>query len=201
MLVQLDRDLNGERVTATVEPSLGAFAAEINAQWGPGLVGEEDEKWVVARIAGDSPAGSEFTHVVLRAEGRCQGWAVIENTCDWRSGDLDQKGSYLAWTAAAPWHRKDETGRRVDDRFTRLKPVGLILLAIAILVSRRHGHGGRLALHSLPRPEPWYRQTLLGLVDLGLDFDGEAYYPYFEADEAVTTGFIERTGILSRISL
>lgn len=198
MQVLLDHD-DGARLWVPVGTTLDSVAERIVADWGPGLRGEQDKDWMPAQIAREHPAGPDFTHLVLEADGRIQGYAVVQHRRDWRSGGLYETGAYLAYAAAAPWNRKVDDVR-IDERFARLKPIGPLLLGLAVQVSRTRGQNGRLSLHSLSRAEPWYIEQLPGIHDFGVDLEGvDKGLRFLEAEPAVTAAFVERNGLMARI--
>lgn len=67
----------------------------------------------------------------------------------------------------------------------RYKGVGGAMVAAAVVLSHRKSFGGRIALHSLPAAEPFYRKC--GMDDLG--FDEVKGMEYFEMAEAAADKF------------
>ena len=118
------------------------------------------------------------------ADGMTQGLMAVDLT---RSARLeDQRGKplvYVDYLEAAPWNRRDLTGR------VRLRGVGSALLTAAVALSREEGFKGRIGLHSLPQADNFYR-TICGMSDLQPD---PAYQNlrYFEMTPAQAQAFLE----------
>ncbi len=77
---------------------------------------------------------------------------------------------YVEYLEAAPWNQRVYMG---DER--RFDRVALAMLRIAVQISLEEGHEGRIALHSLPQAEWFYRPSF---EDMGID--PEENLRYFE---------------------
>jgi hypothetical protein len=85
---------------------------------------------------------------------------------------------YVEFVETAPWNWKlDKAGRA-----SRFKAVGRQLLTLAVTLSKSYGFGGRIALHSLPQAEGFYRDALK-MTDLGPDakYQGLSYFEFSES--------------------
>lgn len=92
---------------------------------------------------------------------------------------------FLEYLATAPWNRPGFTPNPL------YKGVGRILVATAISLSFDLGFEGRIALHSIPQSESWYRDQCR-MTDLGpdLDADPRGVLRYFEMTAAQAKSFI-----------
>ncbi len=157
-------------------------AQEVATLWPAGLAGEDDESWDWPTLVTDHPAGA-WEHFELQAAGRTQGLMIVKREVEFRApANTARSGGYIEYVAAAPWNRPP-TG---DTRFERLTPVGLVMIGTAIQLSVELGHEGRLAWHSKPGAESWYRANLPGLWSGGPDVSEDGF-EYFEL-----TGFAAR---------
>ena len=84
---------------------------------------------------------------------------------------------------SAPWNL---AGLVENPRFSG---VGVALMQAAIQVSADEGFAGRIALHSLPQSQPFYRRYM---NDLGIDSTHAEQLCYFEMTEEQATDFVER---------
>lgn len=112
------------------------------------------------------------------ALGETQGLAQIDLTK--ASREPSQVGRplvYLDYLEVAPWNRPDLGGA------PKLRGVGSALITAAVALSVDEGFKGRLALHSLPQADAFYRK--IGMTDLGSDAQYQNLR-YFEmtADQA-----------------
>ena len=89
---------------------------------------------------------------------------------------------YIKYIESAPWNLRDYVGE--DARFGG---VGVSLIRAAITVSSEEEFRGRIALHSLPQSEQFYRN--LFMEDLGID--EEEKLRYFEMPEEQALKFIK----------
>lgn len=122
----------------------------------------------------------------VEANGTTQGLLFVKTTAFGRIAE--QKGLdlvYLEYVATAPWNRHGFTQTPL------YKGVGRILLATAISMSVDLGFRGRVALHSIPQSESWYRDEC-GMSDLGpdLDADTRGVLRYFEMTAVQAQSFI-----------
>lgn len=121
----------------------------------------------------------------VEREGRAQGLMMV-STIGWRGRVEIQVGKpvlYIEYIESAPWNLA-----ALEER-PRYAGVGAALLQIAIQVSAEEGFAGRVALHSLPQSQPFYRRYM---HDLGTDSSHFEKLPYFEMTEAQAREFMER---------
>ena len=122
--------------------------------------------------------------VAVECEGRVQGLIMI-STIGWR-GRLDvQSGKpvlYIEYIESAPWNL---AGLVEAPRFSG---VGIALMQSAIQVSADEGFAGRIALHSLPQSQPFYRRYM---HDLGIDGSHPEKLCYFEMTEDQADDFVK----------
>jgi len=90
-----------------------------------------------------------------------------------RKDCLDHPVLYIEFIETAPWNQATYAGKS-----TRFGGVGTQLIRVAIQGSLDAGYAGRIALHSLPQSEGFYRPHFR---DLGID-PAEGLR-YFEMDE------------------
>ena len=118
-------------------------------------------------------------------EGRTQGLMMI-STIGWR-GRIDvQAGKpvlYIEYIESAPWNL---AGLVENPKFAG---VGISLMQAAIQVSVDEGFAGRIALHSLPQSQAFYRRYM---NDLGIDSTHAEQLCYFEMTEQQAKDFVER---------
>ena len=121
----------------------------------------------------------------VECEGRVQGLMMI-STIGWR-GRIDvQTGKpvlYIEYIESAPWNL---AGLVETPRFSG---VGIALMQTAVQVSADEGFAGRIALHSLPQSEPFYRRYM---HDLGIDVAHLEKLGYFEMTEDQANDFVKR---------
>lgn len=142
-------------------------AAEGNAQ---------DAHWDWLHLARAAAASMSLELFAVECAGQTQGLMLVATN---QFARLEiQRGRelvYVAFAATAPWNRR---------RFVpspRYKGVGRLLMMTAISYSIEQGFSGRIALHSLPESESWYRRSF-PFTDLG--YDAEKQMHYFEMTEA-----------------
>lgn len=168
---------------------------EVAALWPEGLRGEEDENWSWPDIVRESPDNGgwrQFELIGPPPDFLAQGLMIVRDVFAMRSTpNLLSSGCYIEYLATAPWNRIRD-GRRLDERHSRLVPVGSHLLRAAILMSVELGHGGRLGWHSKPSSEIWYKGRLPGLYDLGPD-ESEGRLAYYELTQETASEFLTRT--------
>ena len=192
-IVYLKEVSTGQIVKAELH---GTIPDEILAQW--------DEKWVPAmkaicegRLLSDKPEDShwnwrrklgtannllKYTSYAIMCAGELQGLMLTNDV--WAARHHDQFGKptvYIEFIATAPWNRR-AAGR------IRYRGVGTVFLAAAIIQSRTMGFRGRVALHSLPDAENFYRGQ--GLTELGRDSSHQNLL-YFEMTEEGARKFIK----------
>jgi hypothetical protein len=155
-------------------------AAEIEA------ANVQDAHWdwrAKADVRAQSLAHESFA---IEANGMTQGLLFAKTAAFGRL--REQQGLdlvYVEYIATAPWNRAGFTPTPL------YKGVGRILLATAISLSVDLGFHGRLALHSIPQSESWYR-VQCGMTDLGpdLEADQRGVLRYFEMTPAQAESFI-----------
>jgi len=144
----------------------------------------QDSHWKWAKKAAEALAslGRDETYA-LECAGETQGLMLVKTSAFAR---LDvQRGRdlvYIELLATAPWNRP-----RLVKAEARYKGVGRVLVAEAINLSHHLEFNGRLALHSLPQSESWYRD-IAKFTDLG--YDEEKEMVYFEVTEAQAAAFL-----------
>ncbi|PYK00350.1 MAG: GNAT family N-acetyltransferase [Verrucomicrobia bacterium] len=69
---------------------------------------------------------------------------------------------YVEFVATAPWNRPELQNP------PRYRGVGTVMVAAAVELSWDLGYRGRIGLHSLPKAEPFYRESC-GMTELGKD--------------------------------
>jgi hypothetical protein len=184
----------GNEVAAQIlRPMALEHVRAIQETWPPGLPGEEDEAWEWSSIRTEHPDGDGWQQFVPVYDNRVQGAMVVREkwTEQMRSpGNIGFEGSYIEYLAAAPWNRKNAQDQRIDTRFEPVTPVGKVLLACALNVSKELGMEGRIGWHSLMKATSWYERTLPGLWCGGPDLD-EAGLPYYELDAAAAALFLD----------
>ena len=120
----------------------------------------------------------------VECEGRTQGLMMV-STIGWR-GRIDvQAGKpvlYIEYIESTPWNL---AGFVESPRFSG---VGVALIEAAIQVSASEGFAGRIALHSLPQSQPFYRRFM---HDLDIDPAHPEKLCYFEMTEDQAKAFIE----------
>jgi hypothetical protein len=151
--------------------------------WAAAAAGDAQDshwEWVDKAIDAAGSLGEET--FVIECAGETQGLMLVDTS---RFARLDShKGRELVYVdliATAPWNRPKLV------LAPRYKGVGRILIATAISLSLELEFKGRLALHSLPQSESWYRDVA-GFSDLG--YDAPKRMHYFEVTEAQATAFL-----------
>jgi hypothetical protein len=105
----------------------------------------------------------DYQSFALECGGMTQGLMLCSLVHTAReSSQRNQHLVYVEYVHTAPWNRPLFTDKPV------YKGVGGILLAAAISLSIEQEFQGRIALHSLPQSEEWYR-GFCGMTDLGID--------------------------------
>jgi GNAT superfamily N-acetyltransferase len=91
---------------------------------------------------------------------------------------------YVEFAETAPWNWEVTTIQQTG----QFRGVGMQLIRAAVLWSRAEGFGGRLALHSLPQAEDFYRSRC-GMTDLGVHSTYQGLR-YFEMTESQAKSFL-----------
>jgi hypothetical protein len=171
-------------------PIPGTAVAEVAILWPPGLVGQVDSGWDWAALVQQHPDGAEWRQFQLTAAEHVQGLLIVRSLWATRSpANTGMSGAYMEYVATAPWNRLDEYGRRVDERFGRVAPVGRLLVGAAIDLSCKLGWSGRLGWHSKPGAEKWYKDVLPGIWAGGPDLEEEGL-EYFEISPDVAATYL-----------
>lgn len=166
---------------AVIEAATGDLvSAEVHYQIGHQHLDDYDEYWIPEFEALDhnNTGAVEDAHwnwrtkmekalsstvgiqCALTVDKRLQGLMIVDGLCRSKL----EKGirvPYLAYISTAPWNRGGRNSRQ------GYRHVGFILLKQAIAYSQEHGYAGRLALHSLPAAETWYKK--LNFSEFGLE--------------------------------
>jgi hypothetical protein len=112
-----------------------------------------------------------FQSFAVVAHGKTQGLMRVE--LNHMARMVIQAGKpivYVEYLEVAPWNRSDSEAQR-------FRGVGTALMTAAVDLSLSEGFGGRMALHSLPQSESYYRDYC-GMTDLGTDasYDNLCYF-------------------------
>ena len=112
-----------------------------------------------------------FKSFAVIAEAKTQGMMRIElNQMARIPAQAGKPLVYIEYLEVAPWNRGDIDGQR-------FRGVGSALVGAAVELSLSEGFAGRVALHSLPQAEGYYRDVC-GMTDLGPDpaYDNLRYF-------------------------
>ncbi len=124
-----------------------------------------------------------FRFLGIECEGQMQGLMMVSTVAS--ETKIEVKGKavlYIEYIESAPWNLKSF----VDD--PKFSGVGVALLEAAIELSEEEGFGGRIALHSLPQSEDFYRKYM---TDLGPDKEHPEGLRYFEMTAEQARIFLE----------
>jgi len=103
-----------------------------------------------------------FQSFAVVAQGKTQGLMRVELNHTGRiASQAGRPLVYVEYLEVAPWNHGDAE----DQRF---RGVGTALMTAAVDLSLSEGFAGRVALHSLPQAESYYRESC-GMTDLGAD--------------------------------
>jgi len=165
---------NGASIDGHILNSI-VSAQSVATLWPKGLVGEDDESWDWCTLVKEH-SSDEWLQFEIQANDQAQGLMILKKEWDLRSpSHTSLQGCYIEYLATAPWNRRSTE----DRRFPRVVPVGLPMLGVAIERSISLRHEGRLAWHSKPGAEDWYKSHLPGLWSGGPDAS-EGGLEYFE---------------------
>ena len=139
----------------------------------------EDRHWRWRPIANHYRSNPKCSLFAIVCDGELQGMMITE-VAESLGG---QPLIYVGWLATAPWNRPE------IQTPPRYRGVGGAMVAAAVELSRKKGFAGRIALHSLPAAEPFYRKC--GMDDLG--FDQAKNMEYFEMSETAADKFCPKT--------
>ena len=112
-----------------------------------------------------------FKNFAVVAEKKTQGLMRVElNQTGRISAQAGKPLVYIEYLEVAPWNRGDVSEQR-------FRGVGAALVTAAVDLSLSEGFAGRVALHSLPQAEGYYR-NVCGMTDLGPDpaYDNLRYF-------------------------
>lgn len=142
----------------------------------------QDSHWDWVGKAKDACRAMGQETFAIECDGHTQGLMLVDMT---RFARLDpHKGRELVYVellASAPWNR------HLTVESPKYKGAGRILIATAISLSVSEGFEGRIALHSLPQSESWYREV--GFTDV--EFDYLKKLRYFEMTAVQAAAFVE----------
>jgi hypothetical protein len=120
----------------------------------------------------------------IERDGRMQGLMML-STIAVKGRLRVQEGKaalYIEFLESAPWNLRDLV------EAPQFIGVGIRLLEAAIALSADEGFGGRIALHSLPQSDDFYRKYM---TDLGPDSSQSQGLRYFEMSAEQMHNFLE----------
>ncbi len=129
--------------------------------------------------------------VMLLSELRCNDMpqGAIAVSTRYRNSQCDERNHvlYVEYLENAPWNIKGNASG-----VSKYLGVGILLIAEAIEISLTRGLNGRIALHSLPQAEPFYRDKCR-FTEFGPDAS-ENGLVYFEYSEQQAMSHLLRVG-------
>lgn len=168
-----------------------AVIKSFNDDWAPlfnaAQPGEEEDdahwKWAEKARAADQNPLNGYEVFGIEANSKTQGLMLaVTGGPKCRSRHPEHPGKplvYVDLVATAPWNR----GTVVSN--PEFKGVGRVLLMTAISLSMQEQFAGRIALHSLPGAETFYRDNMK-MTDFGGDPNTQNLR-YFELSESQST--------------
>lgn len=163
-------------------PMLESRRADFANQHAAEAGNAQDSHWDWVGKAEDARRAMGQETFAVECDGHTQGLMLVDLT---RFARLDpHRGRelvYIDLLASAPWNRH----RTVAS--PKYKGIGRILIATAISLSVNEGFEGRIALHSLPQSESWYREEAQ-FTDV--EFDYLKQLRYFEMTAAQAAAFV-----------
>jgi hypothetical protein len=120
-----------------------------------------------------NPDASSCRFFAIRHNGSIEGLLMLNMTPVTSRLDDSKRVLYIEYIETAPWNQRAYAGKSA-----RYGGIGTQLLRIAIQSSLEAGCEGRIALHSLPQSEQFYRPIF---SEIGIDADVDLRY--FEMDE------------------
>lgn len=142
----------------------------------------QDWHWDWVGKAKDARRAMGQETFAVECDGHTQGLMLVDLT---RFARLDPHQGrelvYIELLASAPWNRHQTVAS------PKYKGAGRILIATAISFSVNEAFEGRIALHSLPQSESWYREEA-GFTDV--EFDHLKKLRYFEMTAAQAAAFV-----------
>jgi hypothetical protein len=179
---------NGEPLELELRLARRDDLARLRREWLPALTKanrpEKDWPWEEQIRLGEEEDGHAC--FVVTSEGSVDAFLSLSVTPDVVSR-YDPKGSplvYVEYVAAAPKHTLAAEGSRT------LKGLGTFLIEVSVAISADLGFDGRLALHSLPESERFYRKLNFCTSGVRENADGESLL-YFEAGAATAASLLQ----------
>src|ERR1700733_541447 len=125
-----------------------------------------------------------FRCMGIEHEGRMQGLMMLSTVAGKSrlAGQIGKAVLYIEFLETAPWNVRDLVGT------PKFLGVGVRLLEAAAEFSVDEGFGGRIALHSLPQSDDFYRKYM---TDLGIDSSQSQGLRYFEMSAEQMRIFLE----------
>ncbi len=125
-----------------------------------------------------------YRRFAILAENKLQGLMLANLSGTARIKSQEGKDlAYIDLISTAPWNRKDAVNTASTPR---LSGIGLVMVRVAIDLSKAEGLKGRIGLHSLRQAESFYRERCK-MTDLGLDRVKRMVY--FETTEEQARAF------------
>jgi hypothetical protein len=160
------------------KPELNQLASAFSSWADRAKANAQDSHWDWGKKAAFVAGRLDYETFAVECDGITQGMMLV-NLVAFSKIKPSHEVAYVDFIASAPWNRPGPS-KKYDG-------VGPLLLGAAISLSLNSGFGGRVALHSLPQAEPWYRDTCR-FTDLGDDDDKQMRY--FEATEEQALAFV-----------
>jgi hypothetical protein len=169
-----------------ISPFNQKHIADWETFWKPRLKNSEEEDkhwdWLRKMQYASTP---NFTTFALESGNITQGLMIVETDLHRSALENGKSLVYIDYLASAPWNR----GSLQEPPMFRA--IGTILFSLAVYLSNELGFKGRVALHSLPKAEAFYRSK--GMMDGGLDvkYYNLRYFELATADaQQIISGFI-----------
>lgn len=163
-------------------PMLKNRRADFSSQDAARAGNAQDSHWDWIGKANEARRAMGRETLAVECDGHTQGLMLIDLT---RFARLEpHRGRelvYIDLLASAPWNRHGTVAS------PKYKGVGRILLGTAISLSLHEGFEGRIALHSLPQSESWYREEAR-FTDV--EYDHLKKMRYFEMTAAQGAAFV-----------
>jgi hypothetical protein len=166
-----------------------AFAAQVSSDASAVeriAANAEDAHWDWRRLAEIGANPLAYGIFAVECAGKTQGLMLVRKGSafsrhpDHEHADL----IYVDRLSTAPWNRPTLTETPL------YKGVGQLLVGAAVNLSLDEELGGRIALHSLPGAESFYRD-IVGMTDLGADIQKQGLQ-YFELSSAQAAKFFDQ---------
>jgi|GEM_PF-5091802 len=183
--------LAGGRIVRPITPDV---LDQHDSEWRPYIGAEADVGWTWRQWASDGDPladGRMCRHYALMYGDIAQGLAIVRQRYEMispKNGGRD--GCFLEYLAVAPWNRRDARTRvRLCTLHPRAWPIGKLLAARAIQLSRELGYDGRLAWESKPTAVQQYRSWFPDALCIRVFDEGE-WWPYFELTTTQSEAFL-----------